>query len=388
MSSRIRVLQLGSSTGLYGAERWILALSRHLPPAKVESIIGVIKDRPGDTPALCVEAAGLGMRTHVFESHGRLSLRAIGQLRNFIRDHGIDILHTHGYKTDVIGFLAARRTRCRTVSTPHGWSAGAGIKVQLYEWLDRLAFQFFDAVVPLSSDLHEGLLRLPGLRSRLHLIRNGVDLTEIDSVVQGAPELQAWKSRGDMIAGYIGQLIARKGLDTLLRAFSKLEIAGKRLCIVGEGPQRPELERLAGQLGVADRVHFFGFRNDRIALMKHLDVFVLPSRLEGIPRCVLEAMASRVPVVATDIPGCRTLVRDGVTGMLFPVGDDRALATRLQALLANEPMRASLADKAYALVRGDYSAETMAEKYTGLYLELAGGGGTTLEDRRRSGAQI
>jgi glycosyltransferase involved in cell wall biosynthesis len=388
MSSRIRVLQLGSSTGLYGAERWILALCRHLPPAKVESIIGVIKDSPGDTPALCVEAERLGMRTHVFESHGRMSRRAIGQLRNFIRDHGIDILHTHGYKTDVIGFLAARRTSCRTVSTPHGWSAGAGIKVQLYEWLDRLAFRFFDAVVPLSADLHEGLLRLPGLASRLRLIQNGVDLTEIDSVAEGAPELHAWKSRGDMIAGYIGQLIARKGLDTLLRAFSKLDIAGKRLCIVGEGPERLELERLAGQLGVADRVRFFGFRNDRIALMKHFDVFVLPSRLEGIPRCVLEAMASRVPVVASDIPGCRTLVKDGVTGMLFPVGDDRALATKLQALLANEPMRASLADKAYALVRGDYSAETMAEKYTGLYLELAGDGGTTLADRRRSGAQV
>jgi glycosyltransferase involved in cell wall biosynthesis len=211
-----------------------------------------------------------------------------------------------------------------------------------------------------------------------------VDLTEIDSVTEGAPELQAWKSRGDTIAGYIGQLIARKRLDTLLRAFSKLDIVGKRLCIVGEGPERPELERLAGELGVADRVRFFGFRNDRIALMKHFDVFVLPSRLEGIPRCVLEAMASRVPVAASDIPGCRTLVTDGVTGVLFPVGDDRVLAAKLRDLLANGAMRASLADKAYALVRRDYSAETMAEKYTDLYFQLAGDGGTT----RRGGAQI
>ncbi len=375
MSKRIRVLQLGNATGLYGAERWILALGRHLRHGRIEPVIGVIKDSQGDAPALCVEAARLGIRTHVFESYGRLSRTAIGQLRDFMRDHEIDILHTHGYKTDVIGFLAVRGTKRKIVSTPHGWSANAGIKVQLYEALDRLVFRFFDAVVPLSSDLYEGLLRFPGLRAKLRLIRNGVDLSEVDSVTQRSPELQAWKSQGSVIVGYIGQVIPRKGLDTLLRAFSKLDIPGKRLCIVGEGPQRLELERLANRIGEKDRVHFFGFRDDRIALMKCFDVFVLPSRLEGIPRCVLEAMAARVPVVATDIPGCRVLVEDNVTGMLFPVDDHIGLAKKLRLLLGNDGLRDSMADAGHRLVRRDYSAETMAEKYAELYVELAGGDG-------------
>ena len=372
MSKRIRVLQLGSSTGLYGAERWILALAKHLSQSRIESVIGVIKDSPGDTPALCVEASRLGIRTHVFESHGRLSRKAIGQLRRFVRDQEIDILHTHGYKTDVIGFLALRGTKCRIVSTPHGWSANAGLKVQIYEALDRLVFRFFDAVVPLSSDLYEGLLRFPGLRRKLRLIRNGVDLSEVDSVTQRSPELQAWKSQGNVILGYIGQLIPRKGLDTLLHAFRNLDIPGKRLCIVGEGPQRLELERLADQIGEKERVHFFGFRDDRIALMKCFDVFVLPSRLEGIPRCVLEAMAARVPVVATDIPGCRALVEDNVTGILFPVDDHVGLAAKLRLLLGNVGLRDSMADAGHRLVRKEYSAETMAQKYTELYVELAG----------------
>ena len=375
MSNSIRVLQLGSSTGLYGAERWILALAKHLSPGRIESVIGVIKDGPGDAPALCVEASRLGIRTHVFEAHGKLSRAAIGQLRRFVRDHEIDILHTHGYKTDVIGFLALRGTGCRMVSTPHGWSANAGIKVQVYEALDRLVFRFFDAVVPLSSDLYEGLLRFPGLGRNLRLIRNGVDLSEIDSVTQRSPELQAWKSQGGVIVGYIGQLIPRKGLDTLLHAFRSLDIPGKRLCIVGEGPQRLELERLADRIGEKERVHFFGFRDDRIALMKCFDVFVLPSRLEGIPRCVLEAMAARVPVVATDIPGCRALVEDRVTGMLFPVDDHVGLAEKLRLLLGNDALKDSVADAGHRLVRKEYSAETMAEKYTKLYMELAGGNG-------------
>jgi glycosyltransferase involved in cell wall biosynthesis len=364
---------MGSSTGLYGAERWILALGKHLSPARIESVIGVIKDTPGSVPALCVEASRLGISTHVFESHGKLSLRAIGQLRRFVHDHQIDILHTHGYKTDVIGFLALRGTKCRIVSTPHGWSANAGAKVQMYEALDRLVFRFCDAVVPLSSDLYEGLLRIPGLRRKLRLIRNGVDLSEVDSVTQKSPELQAWKSQGSVILGYIGQLIPRKGLDTLLHAFGRLDMPGKRLCIVGEGPQRLELERLADRIGEKERVHFFGFRDDRIALMKCFDVFVLPSRLEGIPRCVLEAMAARVPVVASDIPGCRDLVEDNVTGMLFPVDDPAGLATKLRVLLANDGLRSSVADAAHRLVRKEYSAETMAEKYTELYAELAAG---------------
>jgi len=375
MSKRIRVLQLGSPNGLYGAERWILALTRHLHHRRIEPVIGVIKDSPGDVPALCEEAARLGMKTHVFESHGRLSRTAVGQLRHFIRDHGINILHTHGYKTDVIGFLAVRGTKCKIVSTPHGWSANAGIKVQIYEALDRLVFRFFDAVAPLSSDLYEGLLRLPGLKRKLRLIRNGVDLSEVDAVAERSPELQAWKSQGSVVVGYIGQLIPRKGLDTLLHAFSNLDIPGKRLCIIGEGPQRLELERLAGRIGEKDRVHFFGFRDDRIALMRCFDVFVLPSRLEGIPRCVLEAMAARVPVIATDIPGCRVLVEDNVTGMLFPVDDHIGLATKLRLLLGNDGLRDSMADAGHRLVRKDYSAETMAERYTELYVELAGGDG-------------
>ena len=373
-SSSIRVLQLGSPTELYGAERWILALVRHFPN-HIESVVGVIKDALGGEPSLCAHAACLGVRTHIFESHGRLSLAAIGQLRRFIRDHDIDILHTHGYKTDLIGLLATRRTHCRTVATPHGWSTNAGFKIQFYEALDRLVFRFLDAVVPLSSDLYDGLIRLPGVGPRLYLIHNGVDLSEIDRFTEPAPEMQNFKAQGSVVIGYIGQLIPRKGLDTLLHAFHHLNVPGKHLFIVGDGPIRPDLERLSGHLGEKDNVHFLGFRQDRIALLKSFDVFVLPSKLEGIPRCLLEAMAAGVPVIATDIPGCRALVDGRDTGLLFQVDNSADLAAKLSSMLLHPNFRTSLANEARIIIRREYSATRMAHRYANLYREIMDGVG-------------
>jgi glycosyltransferase involved in cell wall biosynthesis len=363
----IRVLQLGNPTGLYGAERWILALAKHLRPDQVESIVGTIKDAPGDMPPLCRQASAMGLRTEVFESHGKLSLGAVRLINTFIRANGVDILHTHGYKTDILGWRAARGTGCKVVATPHGWSTRAGTKVQLYESLQRLAFYFLDAVVPLSTDLYTGLLRFPGLHRKLHLISNGVDLTELQTAGTAAAEMTEWKASGERIIGYIGQLISRKGIDTLIRAFSELPFTNRRLCIVGEGPQRAELESLAVRLGEGERVRFLGYRVDRIAFLRGFDAFVLPSALEGTPRCVLEAMAVGIPVIATDIPGCRTLIKAATTGLLFEFGDVAGLSEALTRLFADSREREALAHAAKAYVNAQFSAEVMAARYTELY---------------------
>jgi glycosyltransferase involved in cell wall biosynthesis len=369
-SRKLRVLHLGSPAGMYGAERWILALVRHLPTSRVESIVGVVKDVPeGGEPALCAHAAALGARTHVFESPGKVNWDGIRQIRRFLVDNEIDILHTHYYKTDVMGVLAARGTNCKTVSTPHGWSTNAGLKAQFYELVDRLALPFFDAVVPLSAELRDGLRRVPGVDAKLHLILNGVDIAEIESVVGAAQELQQWRSQGDLIIGYIGQLIPRKGLVNLIRAFDALDIPGKRLCLVGDGPQREELERVAAATRARDRIHFFGYRQDRISLLKGFDMFVLPSALEGIPRCLLEAMAAGVAVAASDVPGCADIVSSNENGLLFPCGDEPALA-RVMTSLANQDLRARFVTAAHALVLQRYSGARMANEYVELYEHL------------------
>ena len=366
----IKVLQLGSPSGLYGAERWILALIKYIDPQQVVSVVGVIKDDPKQDAKLCQEAKALGFQTIEFEAHGRVNFSTIQQLRRYLVDEKIDILHTHFYKTDIIGLLATRGISCKIISTPHGWSKNIDFKLWCYEMLDRMAFPFMDAVAPLSEDLYQPLKKIPGLDKKLQLITNGVDLSEVRSSDAIHPDVLASKNSGKFILGYIGQLIPRKGLEVLLKALTNVKNVDWKLYLVGEGEQREELQNLCQNMGIDDSVHFVGFRQDRLEFLRGFDVFVLPSRLEGIPRCLMEAMAANVPTIASDIPGCNDLVIHGKTGLLFKVDDHADLSSQVEKLANSEKLRKSLNKTACSFVTENYSAEHMAQKYQKCFFEL------------------
>jgi glycosyltransferase involved in cell wall biosynthesis len=196
-----------------------------------------------------------------------------------------------------------------------------------------------------------------------------VDVTEIDAVTEPSAEIEPWRQAGDFVVGYIGQLIPRKGLLNLIRAFDALDTPRKRLCIVGDGPQRAELEAAAAASRTPDKIRFFGYRQDRIALLKSFDLFVLPSSLEGIPRCLLEAMAAGVAVAASDVPGCTDIVTPGSNGLLFPFGDEAALARVMESMTRHE-LRTQFAAAGRKLVVERYSAARMAQEYLELYRSL------------------
>ncbi len=371
MQRKIKVLQLGSPTGLYGAERWILALIRHLNPEQIQTWVVSIKDAPGLEVPLCQEAQKLGFKSRIFSAYGKINFSSVKQLRKFIVENKIDILHTHAYKQDMVGLAAVIGTSCKIISTPHGWSKEPDPKLWCYEMLDRVIFPFFDAVVPLSEELYNSLKWIPGLKNKLKLIRNGVDISEIDSVKKTAPEINFLKEQGKFILGYIGQLIHRKGIDVLLRAAAQLPTnINWHLFIVGEGKERKQLQHLTHSLSIQNRVEFLGFRRDRLALLKSFDVFVLPSRLEGIPRCLMEAMAARVPVVTSNIPGCTDLVIEQETGLLFPVDDIDSLRRAIEKVIYDPSLTRRISKRARSLVMEHFSAEKMARSYAQLYISM------------------
>ena len=369
---KLKVMQLGSPTGLYGAERWILALVRHLDPEKVTSIVASIKDDPDLGVPLCREADKLGFQTKVFNSLGRINFSAVTALYRYLKKEKIDILHTHGYKQDMIGFLAARSAGCRILSTPHGWSRDAGFKLQCYEGLNRMIFPFFDAVAPLSVELFDALKKIPAMASRLAYIPNGVDTDEIDDCQCIAKEILKWRRNGNFVVGYIGQLIPRKGLGTLLSAAAGLDPElNFRIALVGEGPQRTELEKMALRLGISHKIRFFGFREDRIAFLKGFDCFVLPSSLEGIPRCLMEAMAAGIPVLSSNIPGARQLIGNDENGRLFQVDDVPGLQRLLEQAIGTPQENRSPVASAHELIHSQFSSAKMAERYTKLFYSMS-----------------
>ena len=174
---------------------------------------------------------------------------------------------------------------------------------------------------------------------------------------------------------YLGRLHKQKGLDTLLQAFQQLQRRRPEgsvyLQLVGDGPLREELETLAQQLEISDWVEFAG-ESDRVrAELEQSDIFVLPSRAEGLSNSLLEAMSCGLPVVVSDIPGNRDVIEDEENGLRFVMDDPDSLVEKLSVLLEQEALRRQLGQAAYATVEREYSLDHVAECYTVLYRELA-----------------
>lgn len=374
MKAKLKVLHFGSPSGLYGAERWILSLMAYLDPATVESRVAVVNDGGYSEIPLCRVAQARGFETVTIEAYGRVNMQAVRSLRRYLLENNIDILHTHFYKTDLIGLLAVRGTPCKVVSTPHGWASKPTLSLWLYENLSKLFFPFMDAVVPLSNGIIRSLRLLPGLQHKLYLIENGVDVSEAANHAVVADEMAALKAAGKKIVGYIGRLETGKDLATLLRAIARARDTSLHAALVGEGDQQEALQALAVELGIEDQVTFYGYREDRLSFLKGFDVFVLPSRSEGIPRCLMESMAAGIPIVASDIPGCRNLIDGKTTGLLFDVADVAGLRQQIAKMLDSAESREGFAKEARRFVEERYSCARMAREYEELYLALVGKG--------------
>ncbi len=365
MKAPLKVVHVVGSTGLYGAEQWILALLRYLPADRVEGAIVNLVDEPGETSELVRAAAARGLRAIDLYTGGRYNPQAIVNLARLARAHAYGILHSHGHKADLIALAAARLVRATAMSTPHGWSRERDRRLRVYEAIDRRLLRLFDAVCPLSPDLHDGLRRAGVRERRLRTIVNGVDVDAVDSVSPAA----GWRPSCTVV-GYVGQLIERKNVECLVRAFDDL-VAQRhdlRLVVVGDGPRAGALREMAGR---TSRVEFAGYRADAVALMKTFDLFVLPSWQEGIPRCLMEAMAARVPVIASDIPGNRELVEHGVTGLLFDPANPADLQRAILATVERPERAKRMAERAREVIEHRFSAARMAGEYTALYEECS-----------------
>ncbi|MGS2721734.1 glycosyltransferase [Paraglaciecola aestuariivivens] len=368
MTQTVNVLQFICSTGFYGAERWVLALAKHLDPKKVRCDLAVTME-PGQAPLeLVKEYQKLDLPCHTINMSSKFDWSAVTQMVALIKQHNIHIVHTHGYKSDIIGVIAAKKAGIPVVVTPHGFENAKDIKLRTFIWLGCQAMKFATKVVPLSQQLLRDCQRMGVKDAKTLYIQNGVDLSEVEATpvpTRDKPE--------EKRIGFVGQMISRKNIYDILDIFDQLHAQhpNTRLVLLGDGDARAELEAHAQTLASVSHIEFLGFRDDRLSLLKSFDLFVMTSTLEGIPRCLMEATAANIPVAAYNIAGIDQLIEHEKTGLLAPLGQKQELLGYWQKLLFEPDYAANLAANAKDFVYQHYSANRMAQEYSDLFEKLA-----------------
>ncbi|HET7299059.1 MAG TPA: TIGR03088 family PEP-CTERM/XrtA system glycosyltransferase [Oleiagrimonas sp.] len=290
-----------------------------------------------------------------------------------------DMVQTYNLGTLDLGPVVRMAGVRRLVHAEHGRDAADPTGDNLrYQRLRRWMAPFVDRHVAVSPDLQRWLIDVVGLRAaRVDYIANGVDLDAFRAASprSGArPILGDFAPPGTLLIGNVARLDKVKDHAGLLRAFQRLhatdENGAYRLVIVGDGPERAALERQVATLGMTSVVRLLGNRDDVAELLAECDVFVLSSIAEGMPVTLLEAMAARLPIVATDVGGVAAVVEADVTGTLVPPRDERALADALLAYLGDAERRRRHGDAGYLRATTRFSLATMVSAYTALYDDL------------------
>jgi glycosyltransferase involved in cell wall biosynthesis len=364
--SRIRLAHCIWDTTACGAQEVLRLLLSELDPDRFESTVftfqwGAVADQIVEQG---VEVVALPPRVP------KLDPSLVWRLRRRLRLGGYDVLHTHLFGAFLHGALALRGLDgLASVITLHADREDNRWQRLAYGHLLERA----DRVVACSREVAKVMgRRYPGpWKGRLRTIPNGIDVARFD-VSRSRARRELGLEENTRVVVTIGRLSEQKGHSVLLHALSRLLARHPEttLLIVGEGPLRPRLERLAEELRLAERVRFLGVRSDVPRVLAASDVFALSSLWEGLPMVMLEAMAARVPCVATSVGGIPEAMRNRDEGLLVPPNDAEALAAALTECLENDDMAGRLAKRARARVERDFSARRMAGEYASLYEEL------------------
>jgi glycosyltransferase involved in cell wall biosynthesis len=361
----LKVLQFICSTAFYGAERWILALCKNTSQEDCIYSLAVTQESENQELELVKQFKVDCGETFSVPMSNKFDYSAVSKLAEIITNNDIDIIHTHGYKSDIIGILAARKAKIPVVVTPHGFENADDIKLRLFIWAGCQALKYATRVVPLSPALMNDVRKFNVPENKLVYIQNGVDLSEVEKVRDNSVPLNKEKFR----IGFIGQMISRKNIKDLLDVF--VEIHSKRkdveLVLLGDGDERNTLESYANTLGCKDDIHFLGYRDDRLDYLKSFDIFAMTSTLEGIPRCLMEACAMGIPVVAYNIDGVDQLITHRETGLLATLKNKTELEGLFLEVIDNPDTAKQLGLEAIKFVNSNYAAARMAKEYMELF---------------------
>ncbi|MBX7119750.1 MAG: glycosyltransferase family 4 protein [Gemmatimonadaceae bacterium] len=361
-----RIVHLCTPARVGGLERVVQALGREQAARGHDVTVLAVVGDPADAEAFFAPFAGSAVRTVTLRLGGREYRRERRLVQAQLAERRAEVLHTHGYRADLLHGGPTRRAGIATVSTVHGSSRMGGLS-HLFEWLQLRALRSFDAVVAVSSPLERTLRAVGVPAATLHRIPNVVPATAHALAREAARRALGLPEDHTTVLGWVGRVVPVKALDVFLRAFAQLPAGAALASIIGDGPDRAPMQALAAELGLGERVRFHGELPDSALLLAAFDGFVLSSRSEGTPIVVLEAMRAGLPVVATAVGGVPDVVQDGVTGWLVPSEDPPALAAALGALVADPGAGRTRGAAGLDRLRREFDPGVWVDRYDAAY---------------------
>ncbi len=278
------------------------------------------------------------------------------------------ILHTHGYRGDIIGYWAARSTAWRTVSTLHGFTGGP-LRNRVYEWLDRRVLRRFDAVIAVAQPIEHRLVHSGVPAKRVHLVPSG--FAPQPTLSRDEARLALGIDRDVRCIGWVGRLSVEKGPDLFLEALMQPDCAGVQVVLLGDGPERAALEAAVLASGLGNRVRLLGRVENAARVMPALDALVMSSRTEGTPATLLEAMAAGVPVVTFAVGGIPNVV-DELSGWPVQPQDVAGLARAVATVLSRPQEAARRAEAARKVVEDRFGLDPWLERIDRIYDKVLG----------------
>jgi glycosyltransferase involved in cell wall biosynthesis len=379
---RTKVLHIITRLILGGAQLNTMITASRLDPGKFDVTL-VSGPETGAEGEIIGEVKRRGVRLHILRELVRAispwrDLAAFVKLYRLVRRQAYAIVHTHSSKAGLLGRAAAKMAGVPViVHTVHGWGFHDRMWAP-YRWLfirlERWAAAISDKLIVVSSVLKEtGLREGIGKPDQYVTIYSGIDLGEFDR-----PGFDTAKKKRELglpagvpIVGTVGRLSPQKNPEDLLAAALQVvrQMPEVRFMIVGDGPLRSRVEELIRATGISRNILLTGIRHDIPELMAVLDVFVLSSLWEGLPRAIPQAMAAGKPVVCTNVDGNAEAVTHGVNGLLVPPKDPDALADALLQLLQNPGLTARMGHEGRKRA-AIFTAEKMVKDIEGLYQRL------------------
>ena len=380
-SDRIRVAHVITRMIVGGAQETVLLAAALADKDAFEPII-VCGSETGSEGSLHDEVAHRGVELVVVpelvrEVNPLADATSIPALARLFRHRGIDVVHTNSSKAGVVGRIAARRAGTRSVvHTVHGWpfhDHQRPAMVRDWKQLERRCAPLADRLVVVAdADRRKGLAAGIGRPEQYVTVRSGLELGHYDPSRAERDDVRRefGVPLDAPVVGTVSRLSPQKDPITLIEAFATLrqQHPTARLLLVGDGPLAGEVTARVAALGLSESVIMTGLRHDVPRLLQGMDVFLSCSLWEGLPRTIIAAMATGVPVVATPADGVRDVIRDHETGRVFPM-ERPEIAAWATGHLLKDPYVAAMLSKAALELTHEFDAQTMADRLSEVYVE-------------------